>query len=461
MKDRPDTKKQLPGRLSCLNRDAGELRQTERRLQAADKALHYRILFEDLIMRISTELISLPTEKLTDGIDRALKAIAGFSGADRSYMLQLRENEGILKSTNEWHADHVGPPGEPFGSQPVDSYIWLAPQIRNGKTIRISRLADLPPEAGAVRDEMKRDGVRSLLLIPILYSGNLIGLVGFDAVHTERAWPDEIISLLRITCDLFANAIMRDRTERALEDLKRLDEMKDAFLSSVSHELRTPLTSIRSYSEVLLEYDSEEPELQREFLGIIKQESERLSRLIEDVLDLSRIQSGGMTWHDGEVCLGGVISHVAHVLQNQAEARSLLIKHDIGTELPPIFADKDRIEQVFQNLISNAIKFSREGGTIDIRADMFTGPRSGVEFSWVKVSVSDEGSGIEEADFDIIFDKFQQANHNTLVNKPPGTGLGLPICRDIITHYEGSIWVESTVGKGSTFFFTLPAMPIG
>ena len=254
---------------------------------------------------------------------------------------------------------------------------------------------------------------------------------------------------------------VRERTaelEKANEELKQLDKMKDSFLSSVSHELRTPLTSIRSFSEILLRYDDEEePATRKEFLGIINSESERLTRLINDVLDLSRIEAGGMIWNDGLVCLDEVIQDTLRAHQRLLDEMSLKVILELSPDIPSVLADRDRIHQVIANLVGNAIKFSDRGGEIRIQAMTFKGSRSGETSPWIKVSISDQGIGIEEKDFDVIFDRFRQVSADTLKHKPRGTGLGLSICKDIINHYGGNIWVQSQKGKGSTFFFTLPA----
>jgi len=247
--------------------------------------------------------------------------------------------------------------------------------------------------------------------------------------------------------------------EEAYEKLKDLDRMKDSFLSSVSHELRTPLTSIRSFSEILLHYDDVDPENFKEFMGIINSESERLTRLINDLLDLSRIEAGGMVWHDGLFNLGEVIQDTGRAQGQILEEKSLRLSLDIPPSLPCVFADRDRIQQVLTNLLNNAVKFSWTGGEIGIRVEAFPGKRSGDPEEWIKVSLSDQGAGIEEKDLKIIFDRFRQGSCDTMSNKPKGTGLGLPICKEIISHYGGAIRVESEQGKGSTFSFTLPVRP--
>lgn len=253
---------------------------------------------------------------------------------------------------------------------------------------------------------------------------------------------------------------VRERTaelEKAYEELRELDRLKDSFLSTVSHEFRTPLTVIRSFSEILLRYEDVDDESRKEFLGIINSESERLTRMINDVLDLSRIRAGRMSWQDEPFCMATLIRDVVRTHTGLLQENGLKISVEVAPDLPLALADPDKIRQVLTNLLSNAIKFSRPAGEIRIRADAFAGRRSADTASWVQVSVADEGIGIEENHFQLIFEHFRQVAGDTLTGKPKGSGLGLPICREIVTHYGGNIWVESQKGKGSIFFFTLPA----
>jgi PAS domain S-box-containing protein len=264
--------------------------------------------------------------------------------------------------------------------------------------------------------------------------------------------------------------IVRDITERkqmeqqlkrqmeelrvAYEKLKELDQLKDNFLSTVSHELRTPLTSIKSFSEILLSYD-EDKETQKEFLTIINQESNRLTRLINDFLDLSKIEAGRMQWETIELSLDEVIQTALNATQALTIETNLKVGADIEPHLPTVWCDKDRLVQVVTNLLSNAIKFTPEGGTIKVKAQLQNGHKPKQDADAVMVSVSDSGIGIAQKDQQSVFEKFKQVG-DTLSNKPKGTGLGLPICKEIIEHYGGRIWLESELGKGSTFFFTLP-----
>jgi signal transduction histidine kinase len=260
----------------------------------------------------------------------------------------------------------------------------------------------------------------------------------------------------RIRYLLRANRAISDLS-KAYEELKSLDNAKDAFLSSVSHELRTPLTSIRSFSEILLSYEDTDKKDQKEFLGIIKSESERLTRLIDNVLDISRIEGQKMVWNDCLVRLNEIIGDAAKAQDPLLREKGLRLKIEVPTGVPPLHADRDRIQQVITNLLNNAIKFSPRGGTIRIRARTLEGKRSGEPSAWIRVAVSDQGVGIEEKDFDLVFEKLMQVCSDAMTDKPVGSGLGLPISKEIVLHYGGNIWLESRKGKGSTFFFTLPS----
>jgi|GEM_PF-1624638 len=248
------------------------------------------------------------------------------------------------------------------------------------------------------------------------------------------------------------------KLEEAYIRLAEADRAKDAFLASVSHEFRTPLTSIRSYSELLLSYPDEPEETRRDFLGIILQESERLTRLVNDLLDLAKIESGRQIWRDEELDLAEILGSVQQSFSPLAAGKALSVTVRVDRHLPRVFADRDRMFQVVSNLMANAVKFTPCGGTIELGAEAVKIEDGRPGSTMVCVWVSDTGCGIAAADLERIFEKFHQAG-DTLTGKPGGTGLGLAISREIVQHYGGTIWAESAPGKGSRLVFTLPALP--
>lgn len=248
---------------------------------------------------------------------------------------------------------------------------------------------------------------------------------------------------------------VRQRTaelHQAYRELKKLDKTKDSFLSTVSHELRTPLTSIRSFSEILLNYDDDRPETRKEFLTIINRESERLTRLIDDMMDLARIDARKMEWNLQRLEAEAVVRKAAGIVQGLLLDKGLLLETEVEPDLPSFEADEDRILQVLSNLLGNAVKFTPPGGRIRIRA---SSEEAKDPAGHLRLSVSDTGIGIPAEELPHIFERFKQVG-NTLTDKPKGTGLGLSICKEILTCLGGRIWAESTPGKGSAFHVVLP-----
>jgi Na+/proline symporter/nitrogen-specific signal transduction histidine kinase len=241
-----------------------------------------------------------------------------------------------------------------------------------------------------------------------------------------------------------ATAELRQANER----LKELDRMKDDFVSMVTHELRTPLTSIRAFSEILRQDPNVELSQRKKFLDIITKETERLTRLINQVLDLSKIESGRAEWHESQVDVKEVISDSVTGMEQVFEEKGIRVELQLPESAPRVPGDVDRIIQVMLNLLSNAVKFCEPGkGRIEIA---LSEGRDGL-----RIDVRDNGPGVSAEDQALIFDKFRQAG-DTLTNKPHGTGLGLPISRHIVEHHGGKLWVESAPGGGACFSFTLP-----
>ena len=248
------------------------------------------------------------------------------------------------------------------------------------------------------------------------------------------------------------------RLEDAYRRLSELDRTKDVFLSSVSHELRTPLTSIRSFSEILLNYPTEGKDVQKEFLSIIHQESERLTRLVDDLLDIAKIESGKSHWKRQRLNIREMFSTAVKTFSVLAREKGLTLHQTVENDLPELWMDRDRIYQVIYNLLTNAIKFTPSQGTIRLyagRAPLPLPEQGRTRVPQILIQVADSGRGIPPEDLPFIFEKFHQGA-GLFDDKPQGTGLGLAISKEIVQYYGGSIWVESEPGQGSRISFTLP-----
>jgi signal transduction histidine kinase len=283
-----------------------------------------------------------------------------------------------------------------------------------------------------------------------------------SVVAEEPLGLDEVMNIIDEASQVLAYSRQLEQKSRELEDasqelrdanqrLQELDRLKDDFISTVTHELRTPLTSIRAFSEILRDNPRLDEAQRAQFLGTVIKESERLTRLINQVLDLSKIESGNAEWHSGEIDMREVVDDAVAAVSQMFKENGVQLEVRLPQELPFIVADRDRLMQVMLNLLSNAAKFcKRPGGRVNIALARQDG--------FVRVDVTDNGIGISDSDQEMIFEKFRQVG-DTLTNRPQGTGLGLPICRQIINHFGGRLWVQSRPGEGATFSFTLPFNP--
>lgn len=232
------------------------------------------------------------------------------------------------------------------------------------------------------------------------------------------------------------------------EQLKSLDRLKDDFMSSVTHELRTPLTSIRALSEMMRDEPDMDAAQRGQFLSIVVAESERLSRLVNQVLDMAKIESGHAEWLSSDVDLAALVDQAVLTTQELFRERGAQVQvHKPGGAVPTLRADHDRLLQVLINLLSNAAKFvPREGGMVQVRLLQ--------QAAQLTVEVQDNGPGVPPEQQALVFEKFRQGGDGR--NRPQGTGLGLPISRKIVEHFGGRLWLRSAAGQGACFGFDLP-----
>lgn len=319
---------------------------------------------------------------------------------------------------------------------------------------------------------------RSMIYLPLIAKERVLGVVtiqSFEANAYSERHLNMMQSLAAFTAIALDNASAYRQLNEQEHQIRRLfeeaqkarataeeaDAAKSAFLSTVSHELRTPLTSVLGFAKIIKkrlddrifpivpagDKKIEQTVAQvQENLQVVVSEGERLTKLIDDVLDLAKIEAGKLEWHMEPVSLQDVIDHATAATASLFDQKGLAVEKQIAAGLPSITGDRDRLIQVVINLISNAVKFT-DAGTVTCAAR-----RNGDE---IIVSVTDTGLGIAAADQAKVFERFKQVG-DTLTDKPKGTGLGLPICKEIVEHHGGRIWVESAPSQGSTFSFSLP-----
>ncbi|PWC39104.1 sensor histidine kinase [Azospirillum sp. TSO35-2] len=314
--------------------------------------------------------------------------------------------------------------------------------------------------AGADPDEPA--GAERLRLAERLLAGAIGGASArvalASSVSAGAVEAAELLRMLDETSDVIAHSRQleqktaeleraTDALRAANERLTELDRLKDDFLSTVTHELRTPLTSIRAFSEILHDDPGLDPDQRQEFLAVIIKESERLTRLINQVLDMAKIEAGALDWRIEAIDPAQALTQAVAATEGLFLERGIALAVDLPDRLPPVRGDEDRVIQVVVNLLSNAAKFTPSGGRTVLAARVRDGA--------LRVTVTDTGPGVAPKDRALVFDRFRQAG-DPLTGKPAGTGLGLAISKRIVEHLGGRIGVESGTAPGATFWFTLP-----
>ncbi|HWN13787.1 MAG TPA: GAF domain-containing protein [Candidatus Dormibacteraeota bacterium] len=316
--------------------------------------------------------------------------------------------------------------------------------------IQIADITEPGAYQSSVRDTLIRFGYRALLSVPLLREDQIIGSLSFNRKAPGEFSP-EVVDVLKTFATQSALAIQNARLFREIADKSRQLEAasrhKSEFLANMSHELRTPLNAIIGFSEVLAQgMFGEINAKQTEYLQDILESGRHLLSLINDILDLSKIEAGRMELELSAFDLPQAIQNALTLVRERALRREIALQHAIDDRVAGIRADERKVKQVLLNLLSNAIKFTPEGGGIEVRA----APVDGM----VEVSVTDTGVGIAPEDQETVFEEFRQVG--TADRKAEGTGLGLALSRKFVELHGGRIWVKSQVGVGSTFTFTLP-----
>jgi signal transduction histidine kinase len=319
-----------------------------------------------------------------------------------------------------------------------------------GEPVEIRDFADERSYQSRLRDTLIRCGYRSVLALPLLREDHLLGALAVNR-SSPGEFPPEVIELLKTFATQSALAIQNARLFREIEDKSRQLEIasqhKSEFLANMSHELRTPLNAIIGFSEVLSErmFGAINAK-QAEYLSDILESGRHLLSLINDILDLSKIEAGRMELELSDFDLPSTIENTLILVRERAVRRGIELGRAVDEHLGTVHADERKVKQVLLNLLSNALKFTSEGGRIDVRAV--------VRDATAEISVTDTGVGIAAEDQEAVFEEFRQVG--LAAKKVEGTGLGLAISRKFIQLHGGRIWVKSQIGTGSTFTFTLP-----
>jgi signal transduction histidine kinase len=449
----------IGGLLHSLARMNTSLHEYRRQVEGQERALEGKIAARTSELASSVERLqalvdvsqavnsTLDLQQVLDTIlARAVQLSAVNVGSifeydEASWELRLRAMSGVAPALQE----HLR-------SQPVrmgDGATGRAIVLR--APIEIPDILDpATPYAGPLRDTLKQDGLRAVLALPLLREGRVYGALTL-ARRTPGGFAAEIVELLQTVAEQSTLAIQNARLFREIEqkgrELELASEHKSQFLANMSHELRTPLNAILGYTELIIDgIYGEVPGTILEVMERVQKSGRHLLDLINDVLDLSKIEAGQLSLALTDYSFPEMVHTVTSSMESLAAEKGLNLSVDIESDLPIALGDERRIAQVLLNLVGNAIKFTEEGH-LRIGASKANGK--------FLVSVTDTGPGIAPSDQERIFEEFQQVDSSSTRSKG-GTGLGLAIARRIVEMHGGELWVESAVGKGSTFFFSIP-----
>ncbi|MBD2388139.1 PAS domain-containing hybrid sensor histidine kinase/response regulator [Cylindrospermum sp. FACHB-282] len=439
-------------------RDITERKQAEVTMQRWAQA-------DKLLSSISRQLID---QNLETAINFTLQAIAEFFEAKRSYIFEYSEQQQQFDMVHEWQTDGVQILSSNITSA-VEPFPWFYNCILSGKPVQglqVVHIADMPPEATLKKSLLYREVIQSLVAVPMIHADKVVGFLGVDIIHDRKTWSQEEINLLQLIGELIAIGRSRHQVEEELRLAKEsalreaarsaeANQAKSAFLANMSHELRTPLNAILGFAQ-LMERDTALTEHQRESLATINRSGEHLLKLINDVLEMSKIEAGRTVFNPEPFDLQQLLQIIQEMFQVRAQSKKLYLTVELAPNLPQyIFTDEGKLRQVLINLLGNAIKFTDTGGVRLrvsgeelLRTELSSTPSYSLHFE-----IADTGKGIAAEELDKLFQPFVQTTSG--FQSKEGTGLGLTLSREFVQLMEGNISLSSEVNRGSTFYFDI------
>lgn len=403
--------------------------------------------------------VSAAVRGTNDPQEIADHVVAGFGSTFHADHVRLAtfDDPRVPQLTVDWTRPGMEPVPESMFPEEDDAR-QIADQLWAGaETMPASGLA--LGAAETVEDEARTvaPGAVSTLAVPLGEGSSSLGIVWITVLGCPRSWSSTELGLIQHVAGNAAHGLIQSHLissqQQVVRQLRELDKAKTDFLATVNHELRTPLTSIMAYLDMIQE-SAEEPVSAEvhQMLDIVVRNTERLRALMEDMLSVSRNGLDDSLMHLTPVRLGQTLDLVAAALRPLAKQQNVTIALEPVPEDPEILADEVQLQQVFTNLVSNAIKFTPSGGRIDVGSESHAAPDG---TRWATVRVADTGIGISSEEIDHVFTRFYRAS-NAMAGAIPGTGLGLAITKDIVARHGGRIDVASTLGAGTTVTVSLP-----
>ncbi|HPQ67961.1 MAG TPA: PAS domain S-box protein [bacterium] len=429
---------------------------TERR--KARRELVERMRTDQMIGEISADFVAGSLEEIDRTIESSLAKIGQFKDVERAFLCQTDEAKQTFATTHEWCCGGVATRKENQKNLPYEDHSWLLKQLRVFQPIMVDDVDSLPPEANALRDELDREDVQSILIVPVAHHGDLVGFLGLETIVEARRWLEVDVEFLKTVADLFTHVLAHQRNEAVRENLEaqlrqqqKLESI-GTLASGIAHEINNPLNGIMNFAELIQDHLASGDD-SMVYTEKIIEESKRVAKIVHNLLSFARQDKE----RHSPAVLADIIEASLGLMETVLRKDQITLQVDVSRDLPSIKCRSQQLQQVFINLIANArdslnhrYPAFNEEKVLRIDAHLFEED----ERKWIRTVVEDHGEGIDEEIRHRIFDPFF-----TTKTRDAGTGLGLSVSHGIINEHKGRIRVESEKMRFTRFYIDLPIDP--